>query len=253
MSGPMQECKKLVAIAALMLGALAAACASKGSIRPQPFPLPASAGSADAPSLPAHPADPAYPARPAPPALPAPPASSTATLIDTALTYRGTPYRNGGTDPSGFDCSGFTQWVFAQYGFALPREVAEQFEVGKRIKNSDDLKPGDLVFFHTVARGASHVGIYVADDQFIHAPSSRGVVRTESINSSYWAPRFVGGRRIEGAAQARASLASVRQAQGSPVRQAQGSAGTRRPSGGESTVAARASARSGAPDSKAAD
>ena len=224
MSETMQECKKLVAAAALMFGALTAACASGGKVRPQPFPSPAS------PATPALPASPAVPASPAQPASPA-----RETLIDTALSFRGTPYRNGGTDPSGFDCSGFTQWVFAQHGFALPRDVEEQFKIGRKIK-LDDLKPGDLVFFHTVAHGASHVGIYVADDQFVHAPSSKGVVRTESINSSYWAQRFLAGRRIEGAAQAPAAVV---------VR--------RRPSGGESAVAVHASARSGAPGSKAAD
>ena len=130
------------------------------------------------------------------------------------------PYRNGGSDPNGFDCSGFTQWVFAQTGVAIPREVEEQFKVGKKIR-IDDLQPGDLVFFHTVSRGASHVGIFVADDQFIHAPSSKGVVRVESINSSYWLPRFVGARRL--------------------------------PSAGESTVVSGAVARSGARGSKAAD
>ena len=223
----MQECKKLVAVAGLALGALTAGCASKGNIRPQPFPMP---GGSPSPV--------AAPPAVAPPAAAAPaPAQPRVTLVDTALTFRGTPYRNGGTDPSGFDCSGFTQWVFARYGFALPREVEEQFKVGRKIK-MDDLRPGDLVFFHTVARGASHVGIFVADDQFIHAPSSKGVVRVESINSSYWAPRFVGGRRIEGAAQAQAPPPAVVK---------------RRPSAEESTVAAHAAARSGAPGSRAAD
>jgi cell wall-associated NlpC family hydrolase len=156
-------------------------------------------------------------------------------LIDTALSYRGTPYRNGGSDPKGFDCSGFTQWVFAQHGVALPREVEEQFKAGKKIKE-DDLKPGDLVFFHTVSRGASHVGIVVEGDQFVHAPSSNGVVRVESINSSYWSPRFVGARRLP-------ALEELAQAQGA----------TRRPSAAGSTVGARAAASSGSRGSRAAD
>ena len=127
----------------------------------------------------------------------------------TALSFRGTPYRSGGSDPRGFDCSGFTQWVFAQYGIALPREVAEQFKIGEKIKQ-DDLKPGDLVFFHTESRGASHVGIFVADDQFVHAPSSRGLVRVEYINSSYWGPRFVGARRLSLEQEQQPAVATVR-------------------------------------------
>ena len=166
----MKDCKKLVTAALLVLAALTAACASSGAkLRPQPFPSPASPGT------------------------PAPPAP--AALVDTALSFRGTPYRNGGSDPTGFDCSGFTQWVFAQHGIALPREVEQQFKIGEKIKQ-DDLKPGDLVFFQTESRGASHVGIFVADDQFVHAPSSNGVVRVEYINSTYWGRRFLGARRV---------------------------------------------------------
>jgi NlpC/P60 family protein len=209
----MKDCKHLVALAVLTLAALTSACASTGKPRPQPFPSPVPA--------------------------PAPPPPQATTLIDTALSFRGTPYRNGGSDPSGFDCSGFTQWVFAHHGVVLPREVDEQFKVGKKIR-LDDLKPGDLVFFHTVSRGASHVGIFVADDQFVHAPSSKGVVRIESINSSYWSARFVGGRRLQGVQPAelpREPAAVVR----------------RRPSGGGSAVAAATAAHPGARGSKGAD
>jgi cell wall-associated NlpC family hydrolase len=116
-------------------------------------------------------------------------------VISLALSLRGTPYRNGGSDPSGFDCSGFVQWVFAQQGLALPREVKDQYRVGSDI-DSDDILPGDLVFFETVSNGASHVGIAVGGGEFVHAPSSRGVVRTERYTSSYWAGRWVGARRI---------------------------------------------------------
>ena len=221
----MQQCKKLSAVAAVVIAAVTSACASSGTVRPQPFPSPVS------------PARPDSPASPASPALPALPAPAALTLIDTALSYRGTPYVNGGSDPKGFDCSGFTQWVFAQHGVALPREVEEQFKAGRKIKE-DDLKPGDLVFFHTVARGASHVGILVGGDQFVHAPSSKGVVRVESINSSYWSPRFVGGRRLP-------DLEELAQAPGSVVKL--------RPSASGSTVAAQAAASSGSRGSRAAD
>jgi cell wall-associated NlpC family hydrolase len=115
--------------------------------------------------------------------------------VATALTFRGTPYRNGGSDPSGFDCSGFVQWVFAMHGLRLPREVREQYRVGGDI-DADDVQPGDLVFFETVSRGASHVGIAIGGGEFVHAPSSRGVVRIERFTSGYWAQRWVGARRV---------------------------------------------------------
>ena len=214
----MQDCKRLGLAACLALASFTAACASSGAVRPQPFPVP---GGAAAPSAPS-----------------APPAAAAPTLIDTALSFRGTPYRNGGSDPSGFDCSGFTQWVFAQHGVAIPREVHEQVRVGKKI-DLEDVKPGDLVFFHTVSRGASHVGIFVADDQFVHAPSSKGVVRVESINSTYWSPRFVEGRRVQPGAQAPLP--------GEPA------VARRRPSAGESTVASATAGVSGARGSRAAD
>jgi len=172
--------------------ALVSACASSGANRPRPFPTPAGASTSAPAPIPSSAAE-----APATPPVEAPRATSSQdeALVATALSFRGTPYRNGGSDPRGFDCSGFAQWVFAQYGIALPRNVEEQFKIGEKIKQ-DELKPGDLVFFHTESRGASHVGIFVADDQFIHAPSSRGVVRVEYINSTYWGPRFVGARRV---------------------------------------------------------
>jgi len=115
-------------------------------------------------------------------------------LVGTALSFRGVPYRNGGSDPQGFDCSGFTQYVFAQYGVPLPREVREQFEKGRAV-TPDEVAPGDLIFFSTVAPGPTHVGIAIGGDAFVHAPSSAGVVRVERLGSSYWAPRYVGARR----------------------------------------------------------
>ena len=169
---------KLLA-ALVALAALTSACASSGANRPRPFPTPSAPEPAPVPPV-------------APPRAALPQDQA---LVATALSFRGTPYRSGGSDPTGFDCSGFTQWVFAQYGIGLPRQVEEQFRVGEKIKQ-DELKPGDLVFFQTESRGASHVGIFVADDQFVHAPSSRGVVRVEYVNSTYWGRRFVGARRV---------------------------------------------------------
>jgi cell wall-associated NlpC family hydrolase len=111
------------------------------------------------------------------------------------MSLRGTPYRNGGSDPAGFDCSGFVQWVFAQQGVALPREVRQQYHAGQEI-DSSDIQAGDLVFFETVTSGASHVGIALGGGEFVHAPSSRGVVRVERYTTGYWADRWVGARRV---------------------------------------------------------
>jgi peptidoglycan DL-endopeptidase CwlO len=115
-------------------------------------------------------------------------------LVHTALEYTGAPYRNGGADPSGFDCSGFVAFVFGQHGVPVPRQVRDQFGIGTRVDRTQ-LQPGDLVFFTTVAPGASHVGIAISRDEFVHAPSTRGVVRVERLDASYWSRRFVGARR----------------------------------------------------------
>jgi cell wall-associated NlpC family hydrolase len=116
-------------------------------------------------------------------------------VVGTALSLRGAPYRNGGGDPSGFDCSGFVAYVFAQQGLYMPRTVSEQYAQGQPV-GPDAVAPGDLVFFSTVAPGASHVGIAISPEQFVHAPSSSGVVRVESLAASYWSSRLVGTRRI---------------------------------------------------------
>jgi cell wall-associated NlpC family hydrolase len=122
---------------------------------------------------------------------------STATvrrIVQTALRYTGVPYSFGGTTPAGFDCSGYVRFVFGQSGVYLPRAADQQFDVGQWISYSR-LQPGDLVFFTTYASGASHVGIYLGDGQFISATTSRGVV-VDRMNSSYWGARYVGARRI---------------------------------------------------------
>jgi len=163
---------------------LVTACASGGGVpRPQPFP-----------GAPIPTATTPEPAPTAPSIAPAVPA-----VVATALTLQGTPYRNGGSEPSrGFDCSGLVQWVFAQHGSALPRQTIDQFSVGERVDPAE-IRAGDLVFFSTVSRGASHVGIALGDGRFLHAPSSRGVVRVERYEDSpYWATRFVGARRVSG-------------------------------------------------------
>jgi cell wall-associated NlpC family hydrolase len=113
-----------------------------------------------------------------------------------ALGYRGVPYREGGSDPAGFDCSGFMQYVFRQIGTVLPREVRDQFRTGAEIDRGD-IEAGDLVFFETIGRGASHVGLAIGGGEFVHAPSTRGVVRVERFTSTYWARRYVGARRLK--------------------------------------------------------
>ena len=116
-------------------------------------------------------------------------------IAGTALSLRGIPYRNGGADPNGFDCSGFVRYVFEQHGVSVPRSVGEQFRAGQAVA-ADTIEAGDLLFFSTTAPAASHVGIAIGGDEFIHAPSTSGVVRVERLAGSYWAPRFVGARRL---------------------------------------------------------
>jgi cell wall-associated NlpC family hydrolase len=88
------------------------------------------------------------------------------------------------------------QYVFGQHGFAVPREAREQFRLGRRV-NRQDLRPGDLVFFSTVAPGASHVGIALGGDQFVHAPTDSGVVRVERLGADYWTRRYIGAKRVD--------------------------------------------------------
>ena len=118
-------------------------------------------------------------------------------IAQFAMGFRGVPYRLGGTDPGGFDCSGLVQYVFAQYGISVPRIVEQQYEFGDTIRPSE-IKPGDLIFFNTKKKGdgASHVAIAIGKDSFVHAPNSTGVVRIETLGSAYWGARYVGARRI---------------------------------------------------------
>lgn len=117
--------------------------------------------------------------------------------VRTAMTYLGMPYRRGGASAEqGFDCSGFTRRVFQSIGLFLPRSADEQAAARELVAiRRDELQPGDLVFFNTLRRTFSHVGIYVGDGRFIHAPRVGGRVRVESIGARYWATRFTGARR----------------------------------------------------------
>ena len=176
-------------MAVLVLAASLTGCAARAGV-PRPFP-----GAALPPTRTPEPVA----AAPAPiVATPGPAITTSPTMIDvvaTALGYRGVPYRFGGSDPAGFDCSGFVQYVFRQVGSVLPREVREQFSVGTAI-DREEVRAGDLVFFQTVSKGASHVGLAIGDGQFIHAPSTNGFVRVERLASNYWASRFLGARRL---------------------------------------------------------
>lgn len=163
----------------LALAALTGACASAGGGIPRPFPMP-QAGRAEAP---------------AGPSATAASGLDSYALVGTALSLRGTPYRNGGATPGGFDCSGFTKYVYAEHGVTLPRETRDQFQQGESVK-ADAVEAGDLLFFTTVAPGPTHVGIAIGGDQFVHAPSSTGVVRVEHLSARYWSTRYLGARRI---------------------------------------------------------
>ena len=190
-------------LGAVALAAISGACASSRGVGagpvPKPFPMPPApreAGPTDA-GRPAAPGDASAPEN-APSTRPVPPRPVVAdsyALVGTALDLRGAPYRDGGADPRGFDCSGFTQYVFGKHGVALPRSTRDQFKVGRAVKPAE-LTAGDLLFFTTTGPGASHVGIAVGTDQFVHAPSSTGVVRVERLSSDYWSLRFIGARRV---------------------------------------------------------
>lgn len=123
------------------------------------------------------------------------PDRSSNSLIGTAMACRGTHYVRGGTSRSGFDCSGFTRYVYAKYGVSLPHSSAAQAGKGTSVDKSD-LKPGDLVFFQTYNRGISHVGIYIGNGSFVHAASRGRGVRVDSLSSSYYSARYRGARRI---------------------------------------------------------
>ncbi len=118
-------------------------------------------------------------------------------VVRTAYAYRGTPYHFGGTGRNGFDCSGFTSYVYGKKGVALPHNAAAQFAHGAKVTKGE-LKPGDLVFFHCGRRGISHVGIFVGNGKFVHASSPRsGGVRVDSLNDSYYKSTFRGARRVK--------------------------------------------------------
>ena len=119
-------------------------------------------------------------------------------VVVGALNMIGVRYRWGGESPdSGLDCSGFVRYVFQDtLGMALPRRAEEMSRVGEKVRVSD-LKPGDLVFFNTMRRTFSHVGIYIGGNKFVHSPSTGSTIRVDDMEDGYWEKRFTGARRLE--------------------------------------------------------
>lgn len=119
------------------------------------------------------------------------------TLVTNALELVGIRYRRGGSSPAtGFDCSGFVDHVFREgLGLILPHNASAMSKSGEKIKKAE-LQPGDLVFFNTMRHAFSHVGIYLGDNQFVHAPHSGAEVRIEDMSGAYWVKRFNGARRM---------------------------------------------------------
>lgn len=133
------------------------------------------------------------------PAVAAPDREASESPIFHALLALGARYRYGGSSPrTGFDCSGLVSYVFERaWGVLLPRNARAQASVGRPIKRRQDLQPGDLVFYNTRNSPYSHVGIYVGDGRFVHAPRRGERVREESIDTPYWRARFNGARRLQ--------------------------------------------------------
>lgn len=131
-------------------------------------------------------------------------------LVLASMNFLGVPYKRGGSSAeNGFDCSGFTRHIFEMsVGLVLPRRADEQAKMNSLLPiRKDELKPGDLVFFNTMRATFSHVGIYVGEGKFIHAPRTGSAVRVEDMRDSYWSKRFTGARRADLKAAAEAPSA----------------------------------------------
>jgi len=121
-------------------------------------------------------------------------------LVLSAMNFLGVPYKRGGDSADdGFDCSGFTRHIFEMsLGLVLPRRVDDQASASGLVRiRREELRPGDLVFFNTLRRTFSHVGIYIGEGKFIHAPRTGSEVRIEDMRQAYWDRRFTGARRAE--------------------------------------------------------
>ncbi len=117
-------------------------------------------------------------------------------IVELAKTFLGTRYRSGGAAPGGFDCSGLTLYLYAQYGYSLPHSATSQYKNCGYSVAKADLQPGDLVFFSDSSHAIGHVGIYIGSGQIIHARYSVGKVTIDSLSSSYYTSHYVGAKRI---------------------------------------------------------
>jgi len=183
-----------VALSALLLAA--AARAAPGNAAPDTF----SRFLGDRGLLAAPAVQSPAPAAPSGPGLVERARERTSDMVVTAMNFLGVPYKRGGSsEETGFDCSGFTRHIFeTSLGLLLPRRVDEQAKAPGLVSvKKDELQPGDLVFFNTLRRTFSHVGIYIGEGKFIHSPKSGSEVRVEEMGLAYWRKRFTGARRAE--------------------------------------------------------
>jgi len=130
------------------------------------------------------------------PSAPPPPSAASSPAVRTAMNHLGDRYRYGGSSRGGFDCSGFTRYVYAKHGVVLPHNSAAQFQKGTPV-GKGELQPGDLVFFSRGGRRIGHVGVYVGGGKFVHASNPRGGVRVDSLTTGTYARTYVGARRVK--------------------------------------------------------
>jgi len=171
------------------------ACATGGGLV-RPYPGGAGRPPASVPPAPA--TEPVPAAKPAPAAEPAPAAATVprvAHIVELALMLQGAPYRDGGSDPSGFDCSGLVYYVFTESGVTLPRSARDQYTAGSPV-GAGNIAAGDLLFFATNGSGPTHVAIAIDAVRFVHAPNERTVVRVDALDTPYWRLRLIGARRV---------------------------------------------------------
>jgi NlpC/P60 family len=128
-------------------------------------------------------------------------------IVDYAKKFIGVPYKWGGTTPKGFDCSGFLTYVFKEYSVQLPRTSVDQFSKGESV-DRDSLVPGDLVFFNTNKKGPSHVGMYIGNNEFIHASSGKGVT-ISNLDMSYYKTKYIGAKRYLKPEQVKSAFAAA--------------------------------------------